>query len=69
MTEKTIIVNDFFGDRRLSKTEFQNRWARHANELATLSWNEDWQTAVRGIVSDVADEAGREFDRLYEAQN
>ncbi|MCD6337133.1 MAG: hypothetical protein J7M01_02740 [Candidatus Marinimicrobia bacterium] len=67
--ERTITVNNFFGDKQMNKNDFINVWSEHISQLKLLDYNEIWQDKVDDMMMGVRNKASNEFNRLYKFQN
>lgn len=63
---RTITVNGTFGDKEMTRREFINVWWTEAKNFKNITWSEEWAARVNTFMADVEEQAGKEFDSLYE---
>lgn len=66
---RTITVNGFFGEKKVTKAEFIQQWLSHCNELENISWEPEWLDVVASMNVKVAAKAGEKFEYSYKEEN
>lgn len=64
--ERTIKVQNWSGEKRVTRDEYVSEWEDQASELIYLAWSAEDRDIVRGIQATVKRLAGQKFDRLWD---